>query len=67
MFGINKLKKRIKNLENNNKLLYLEVGDMVKHRFEEIGQMYDDLILKESNDLREEWKQFKKQNKKLFK
>jgi uncharacterized protein (UPF0335 family) len=64
---IKKLKKRIEKLEEDKKTIYYEIDSMIKHKFEEIGGAYDNLILKEANDLRNEWKQFEKQNSKLFK
>jgi peptide methionine sulfoxide reductase MsrA len=33
-------------------LFYYEIDDLVKSRFEEVGKAYDNLILKESDNLR---------------
>ena len=67
LFGIKKLKKRIKELEDQNKMITHEVSDIVKHKFNEISNSFDKLIVTEANDLRQEWTQFEKHNKKLFK
>jgi len=66
LFGIKKLKQRIADLEKQNKLLVLEVSDIVKHKFNEVSNSFDRLILTEADNLRAEWKQFEKHNKKLF-
>lgn len=78
ILGIKKLKKELKlaqqelkeiklYVERSQLLLTLDISDIIKQQFSEVSQAYDKLILKESEDIRKEWKQFEKQNPKLFK
>ena len=60
MFGINKLRREIKAKQNLQFAIDSYIDTQVKTKFEEIGRVYDQLILTEANDIRKEWKELKK-------
>ena len=70
MFNRKKIKlleAEIEKLKAHQDLLDWEMSNKIKDKFSEISGAFDKLIVNEADDIRKEWKEFKKQNKKLFK